>query len=141
MNRGNSTPEQFLKDTHTFLLNSLKLGEPPIISVRSQSAQWNVAKKEYFWEGIVAHALTVVGISALNTDGTFILDCLDPQIGQHLYLFVYHEPRGFKAKKGTEWLDKNPFLSVCAKNLDLGTSKRPWHERSVTYLHYSIFRE
>jgi hypothetical protein len=140
------TPQQLAVRVHKLLLHSLREGEPPIIHLRSQAAQWNEVKKEFVWEGICGHILTVVAIPEHpNPDGGFELGYVDSQSGAKGCLFAYAEVRNFVAQKGNterfEWLPDKPFLAVSSPALLLNTQKQAWQARTLIYLHYGIYKE
>ncbi len=137
------TPEELALRIHGLLLNSLKEGEPPIILLNSQAALQNEAKKDFFWEGIHGHFVTIVAIPERpNSDGGFELGYVDSFTGTQENLFVYPEVRNFTATKGhLEWIPNKPFLVISGPSVVLNTDKQPWYARTLIYLHYGIYKE
>ena len=150
LDRGKKEPlAEHLKRVHRLLARSLKAGFPPLLSVRSFYAKDQGKEgKEFLWEGLHGHWVTVVDIQpdlADNEKG-FRFGYADPSTGKIEYGYAYFdEARSFTAAKGNaekwEWLTDRPFLCVVAPSLRLQTQTTPWSSRTVIILNYAIYRE
>jgi hypothetical protein len=161
LNRGeNETQQQLLKRVHRLLRESLRQGEPPLISLRSETAHWNrtlsttvlelagqdPSEDGYLWHGLMAHYVTVVGVPEVpNLDGSFALDYLDPDDGMKRQLLLYSDVRNFAARKGTEkdgeWLRDRPFLAIASGSIHLLTQRQVWSNRTQIYLQFAIYKK
>jgi len=137
--------QALLQRVHDLLANSLLRGEPPIVHLRSEAVHYNPKKKDFVWDGLMSHFVTVIGVStATSDDGSFSIDYLDPADGQKRQMLAYVDVRNFTALRGDnehfDWLNSRPFISVTGGSLYLTTQKQPWSSRSEIYLHYAIAR-
>lgn len=148
---------------HKLLLNSLSNGEPPVIMLRSQVANFEPVKRisikrkmnsrKFYenssrWNEVNGHFITVIALPVeTNDDGSFSLDYLDSYDGKKHQLFIYLEERDFVAAKGvpkkgaSNWIQDYPFLLVAGPSLHLGLGGQPWNERTLIYLHHAIYKD
>lgn len=142
------TTHDHLRRTHSLLLDSIKSGYPPVISLRSFAAQRDTNDNSFKWQGVSAHVIVVTRIPASLEpfQKGFSFTFIDPESGSlsEAYLHI-EEIRGFAAIKGSGetnfvWLDGSPFLLVTGPILNLNTNQQEWHCRSIITFNYGVGR-
>jgi hypothetical protein len=142
------TPAAQARRVHRLLRNSLQAGFPPLIAFRSFVARQGAKDKEFLWNGLLGHWVTLVELPdrlAENEKG-FRFGYVDPGSGKLEYGYVFaEEARNFTAAKGdmkkSAWIPDRPFLLVTAPSLRLKTQEAPWYARTTIILNYAVVRE
>lgn len=142
------TTLEHLKRIHRLLLNSIKSGYPPVISLRSFAAQRDTSDNSFKWQGVSAHVIVITRIPA-NLESFqkgFSFTFIDPESGtlSEAYLHI-EEIRGFAAIKGSGetnfvWLDGSPFLLITGPILNLNSNQQEWHCRTIITFNYGVGR-
>jgi hypothetical protein len=142
----NETLRHHLQRIHRLLAESLDLGFPPLVSVRSFYA--NHSGNEFKWDALDGHWITLVEIAPVLTTNElgFRFAYADAATGRIDYGYAYvDEARNFAAAKGNaekaEWLPDRPFLLLTAPSLRLGTQTVRWSDRTTIILNSAVYRE
>jgi hypothetical protein len=146
--RQREQPAEQAHRVHRILRQSLDAGFPPLIAFRSFVAKQASKDKEFLWEGLLGHWVTLVELPAKLADNEkgFRFGYVDPDTGKLEYGYAHaEEARNFTAAKGdmkkSEWVSNRPFLLVTAPSLRLKTQEAPWFARTTIVLNYAVVRE
>lgn len=122
---------------HRLLVDSLMLGEAPILTARSQAIVNAKCVR------LMGHYVTVAEMQKCpNKDGSFLIGYLDSEDGRSHVAFVYPDPRGFAAYSGHDdqktFLPDGPYLALAGSEICLKTEKQPVSRRTVIYIDHAI---
>jgi hypothetical protein len=142
------TPATQARRVHRMLRKSLDAGFPPLVAFRSFVAKPAGKDKEFLWEGLLGHWVSVVELPAelAQNEKGFRFGYVDPGTGKLEYGYAFaEEARNFTAAKGdlkkSAWITDRPFLLVTAPSLRMRTQEAPWFARTTITLNYAVVRE
>ncbi|MEO0415874.1 MAG: hypothetical protein AAF226_13085, partial [Verrucomicrobiota bacterium] len=134
-----------LEEVHEKFERSIRLGVPPILSLRSYVARQSPGDSAPRWQALSHHFVVVTAVPKRlsKTAGGFEASIIDPNGARLTSIFLHPEPNRmpFLAARSSRdedrWVSGYPFLTVSAPEVYSLTGKPPaWHERVVVVANY-----